>query len=67
VGALVAIEGAGLAQTTKVTFGGVEATSFTVDSDTNVTADVPAAAKTGKIGITTTGGIANSPTRFTVD
>jgi uncharacterized repeat protein (TIGR03803 family) len=67
VGTMVAIEGTGLAQTTKVTFGGVEATSFTVNSDTSVTAEVPSAAKSGKIGITTTGGTANSPTSFTVE
>jgi hypothetical protein len=58
--------GVSLTQTTKVTFGGVTATSFTVNSDTNVTAIVPTGAKTGKIVVTTPGGTATSPTRFTV-
>jgi len=67
VGALVAIEGTGLTQTTKVTFGGVKATSFIVNSDTQVTADVPASAETGKIAVTTQGGHASSTTTFTVN
>jgi uncharacterized repeat protein (TIGR03803 family) len=67
VGSLVAIDGTGLAQTTKVMFGGAEATDFTVNSDTKITANVPAAAKTGKIAVTTTGGTANSQMSFTVN
>ncbi len=67
VGSPVAIEGTGLTQTTKVTFGGVKATSFTVNSDTQVTADVPTGAKTGKIAVTTQGGSATSKTTFTVN
>jgi uncharacterized repeat protein (TIGR03803 family) len=66
VGTPVTITGAGLTQTTKVTFGGVKATTFTVNSDTQVTATVPAGAKTGKIVITTAGGTATSATSFTV-
>jgi len=53
-------------QTTKVTFGGVAATTFTVNSDTQVTADVPTEAKTGKIGLTTKGRKVTSKTSFTV-
>jgi hypothetical protein len=41
VGTVVTITGAGLTQTSKVTFGGVKATVFTVNSDTQVTATVP--------------------------
>ncbi len=67
VGTPVAIEGTGLTQTTKVTFGGVKATSFTVNSDTQVTAYVPTGAKTGKIAVTTQGGSATSKTTFTVN
>jgi hypothetical protein len=67
VGTPVVLTGTGLTQTTKVTFGGVAATTFTVDSDTQVTADVPTGAVTGKIGITTRGGTAKSRTSFTVD
>jgi uncharacterized repeat protein (TIGR03803 family) len=65
VGTLVAITGVSLAQTTEVTFGGVAATSFTVNSDTQVMATVPAGAKTGTIGIVTAGGTVTSATSFT--
>ncbi len=65
VGTSVTITGVSLTQATKVTIGGKPA-SFTVNSDTQVTATVPAGAKTGKITITTPGGIATSPTAFSV-
>lgn len=66
VGTSVTITGVSLTQATKVTIGGKPA-SFTVKSDTQVTATVPASAKTGlKISITTPGGIANSPLAFAV-
>lgn len=56
-GTSVAITGTGLALTSSVTFGGVAATSFTVNSDTSVTAVSPAHA-TGvtDVQITTPGG-----------
>jgi uncharacterized repeat protein (TIGR03803 family) len=66
VGTPVTLTGVSLTQTSKVTFGGVAASSFTVDSDTQVTATVPTGAKTGKIVITTPGGTASSATSFTV-
>jgi uncharacterized repeat protein (TIGR03803 family) len=66
VGTPVTITGTGLMQTTKVTFNNKVAT-FTVNSDTQVTATVPAGATTGKIAITTPGGTAKSATSFTVD
>ena len=66
VGTPVMITGVSLTQTTKVTFGGVTATSFTVNSDTKVTATVPTGAKTGHIAITTKGGTATSSGIFTV-
>ena len=66
VGTVVTITGVSLVQTTKVTFGGVAATSFNVISDTQVKATVPTGAKTGKIVITTPGGTAASPGVFTV-
>jgi hypothetical protein len=53
VGTVVTITGVSLTQTTKVTFGGVAATSFTVNSDTQVTTTVPTGAKTRKITIAT--------------
>jgi uncharacterized repeat protein (TIGR03803 family) len=64
-GSQVAINGTGLTQTSKVTFGGVAATNFT-KSATRVTATVPTGAVTGKIGITTAGGTTTSATVFTV-
>lgn len=51
-------------QTTTVTFGGVKA-SFTVNSDTQVTATVPGGAVTGKLALKTKGGSAIAGT-FTV-
>jgi len=66
VSTVVTITGVSLTQATKVTFGGVAATSFTVNSDTQVSATVPSGAKTGKIVITTKGGTASSATNFTV-
>jgi uncharacterized repeat protein (TIGR03803 family) len=65
-GTQVVITGVSLTQTTDVTFGGVEATTFTVNSDMQVTATVPTGAKTGRITITTPGGSATSAASFTV-
>jgi len=65
VGTQVSITGTSLTGATKVTFGGVKAT-FSVGSDTQVTATVPTGAKTGKIQVTTPGGTATSKTDFTV-
>ena len=66
VGTPVTLTGFSLTQTTKVTFGGVAATSVVVNSDAQVTANVPTGAKTGKIVITTPGGTATSAAGFTV-
>jgi len=66
VGTPVTITGTSFTGASKVTFGGVKATTFSVDSDTQITATVPTGAKTGKIQITTPGGIATSPGVFTV-
>jgi uncharacterized repeat protein (TIGR03803 family) len=66
VGTSVTITGVSLTQTVKVTFGGVAATSFTVNSDKQVTATVATGAVTGKIAITTAGGTAVSTGTFTV-
>jgi uncharacterized repeat protein (TIGR03803 family) len=65
-GTSVKITGTELTQTSDVTFGGVKATDFAVKSASEVTADVPTGAKTGKITITTLGGAATSPASFTV-
>jgi uncharacterized repeat protein (TIGR03803 family) len=68
-GTLVTINGSGLIQATAVKFGTVLATTFTVVSDSEVTADVPSGLAPGTvtISITTPGGMANSPTKFTVN
>ena len=65
-GTPVTITGTGLTQTTEVVFNGKKAT-ITVNSDTEITATVPAAATTGKIGLATKGGTAVSTTNFTVN
>lgn len=66
VGAVVKITGLSLTQTSAVTFGGAKANTFTVNSDTQVTATIPTAAKTGRISVTTAGGTATSATNFDV-
>jgi uncharacterized repeat protein (TIGR03803 family) len=66
IGTVVTITGTGLTQTTKVTIGGVKATTFTVKSDSSVTVTIPTACKTGKITVTTNGGSATSSTSFNV-
>ncbi len=66
VGVSVVITGGGLNGASKVTFGGINATTFTVNSSMQVTATVPTGAKTGKIGITTPAGTAMSGGTFSV-
>jgi uncharacterized repeat protein (TIGR03803 family) len=66
VGTSVTITGVSLTQTTAVTIG-TKPASFAVDSDTQITATVPAGAKTGTtITVTTAGGTATSKAKFTV-
>jgi uncharacterized repeat protein (TIGR03803 family) len=67
VGKQVTITGNSLTQASKVTFGGGKVAVFSVNSDTKITATVPAGAITGKIQVTTPGGTATSPTAFTVN
>jgi uncharacterized repeat protein (TIGR03803 family) len=65
---LVTINGTGLIQATGVKFGTVKATTFTVVSDSQVTAVVPTVPLGAvTISISTPGGTANSPTKFTVN
>jgi M6 family metalloprotease-like protein len=66
VGTSVIITGTNLAGATSVTFGGVAATTFTVDSATQITATVPTGAVTGRITATTPNGTATSAADFTV-
>jgi hypothetical protein len=65
VGASVAITGSGLSGTSSVKFNGAAAT-FTVTSNTAITATVPSAASTGKIAVTVSGTITKSTTSFSV-
>ncbi|MGB9196712.1 MAG: IPT/TIG domain-containing protein, partial [Terriglobales bacterium] len=67
VGSEVTIVGSGFDQTTGVSFIDGVAASFTVVSDTEITATVPAGAKTGSITITTKGGSVVSKTVFKVE
>ncbi len=67
VGTQVGIVGGGFAGATKVTFGGVKATNFTVVTPSLIQAVVPARAKTGKVDVTTPNGKAVSPEKFTVN
>jgi uncharacterized repeat protein (TIGR03803 family) len=66
-GTEVKISGTTLTGTSKVTFDGVEATSFEVINDSQVDVVVPSGAKTGTIQVTTPGGTATSTTSFTVN
>jgi len=66
-GTSVTIQGNSFTGATKVAFGGVLATVFSVDSYTQMTVTVPAGAVTGKIQVGTAGGTASSPTAFTVN
>jgi hypothetical protein len=64
-GTSVSISGSGFTGATAVTFNGVAAT-FSVVSDTQITATVPGTATTGKIGVTAPGGSTTSAASFTV-
>jgi hypothetical protein len=65
VAAEVTITGSAFNGATAVAFNGKSAT-FTVDSDTQIRATVPAGATTGKISITNADGSGSSATSFTV-
>ncbi len=65
VGTSVVITGTGFTNVTSVSFNNVNAT-FTVDSDTQITATVPVGATSGPIAVTTPSGMATSVTNFTV-
>ncbi len=61
----VTLVGTGLTGATVVKFGTVSA-AFTVVSDTEITAIIPAAAVTGRVSVTTPGGTTLSPTDFVI-
>jgi len=66
VGDQVTIAGTGLANAYSVQFAGTPA-SFSVTSDTSITASVPAGALTGTVTVSTIGGTATSTDPFTVE
>ena len=65
-GTVVTILGKTFDKTGSVSFGGVPATSFTVNSYTSITATVPPGAKNGNIAVTTGSGTGQSSSAFTV-
>jgi uncharacterized protein (TIGR03437 family) len=65
VGTSVVITGTTLTGATSVKFNGKSA-AFTVNSSTQVTATVPAAATTGRISVTTAGGTTATTSDFVV-
>ncbi len=65
-GAVAIIQGTHLAGATDVTFGGVAAINFVVDSPTRLTATVPAGAVSGPLAVTTVAGTTISSGSFTV-
>jgi len=66
VGTTVVLTGSGLTGATDVSFNGVPAVSFTVDSDTQITVTVPVGATDGLISVTTAIGTGSSATPFDV-
>jgi hypothetical protein len=65
-GTVVTVTGTGFTGATKVTFGGVSATTFSVTSNTALKATVPTGARSGPITVTTPGGTATSSRSFRV-
>ncbi|MDI9397658.1 MAG: S8 family serine peptidase [Candidatus Pacebacteria bacterium] len=66
VGSVVTISGSNFAGVTAVRFNGFEATTYTVDSLTQITATVPTTATTGLVTVITSLGTATSSTNFTI-
>ena len=65
IGTSIGIFGVGLTGTTAVSFDGVDG-DFTVESDTYLTATIPASAKTGYVTVSTPSGTLKSAVKLTV-
>ena len=66
VGTEVTITGTNLSEAISVTFNGTVAPEVLSNTATEILVKVPTGASTGKISVTTAGGVANSTQRFTV-
>jgi hypothetical protein len=66
VGTSVTVNGTNFTGVTAVKFNGTAATSYTVNSDTQITASVPSGATSGPISVTTGAGTTTSSSSFTV-
>ena len=66
VGIVVTISGSNFAGVTAVRFNGFEATTYTVDSLTQISATVPTTASTGAVTVSTPRGTATSSRNFTI-
>ena len=66
VGTPITITGTAFSGAMVVAFAGTNATSFTVDSDTQITTTVPQGATSGPIAVTTPGGTTISAANYTV-
>jgi dipeptidyl aminopeptidase/acylaminoacyl peptidase len=66
VGTSVTITGSDFPNATDVQFNGTSASTFSIDSDTQITATVPSGATTGPISVLTPDGTATSTEDFTV-
>ncbi|NIV93468.1 DNRLRE domain-containing protein, partial [candidate division KSB1 bacterium] len=62
----VTLAGTGFDGTTDVAFNGTSSTSFSVDSDTQIRAEVPSDATTGPISVTNSAGPGSSSSDFTI-
>jgi hypothetical protein len=66
VGTVVVITGTSFSLASRVAFNGISALTFTLNSDTQITATVPAGATTGPISVTTPVSTGTSAASFTV-
>jgi|GEM_PF-1505579 len=65
-GSTVVLQGSGFTAATQVAFGNVAATSYVVNSDTQITVTVPPTALTGLLSVTSAGGTGVAASYFVV-